>query len=226
MRAALPRCQWAVMHQMIIGPKETSAGWHLRRVPSRPFEVHLLAPRSSLHWPLSLMKFTTKRQHYKPVYDSNPWAVKRNKGKRPKFNDKDLNRMAESDEVIGISQYDTGWNASHGSSAYKEDEDDVGSINSCSTNATMDNIPGTGRTLDMRFYQPVGRAIEKFALKIAIRLNICHPSPAQILRFLQLSPGYQYWFTERKKPSDVIADISAKEPSAVPGILSLVEQSQ
>ena len=82
--------------------------------------------------------------------------------------------------MFGLSHYDTGRNASYGSSAYIEDEDDTSSISSFSTNATMDNIPGTGRTIDMRFYQPVGRAIEKFALKIAIRLNICHPSPAQI----------------------------------------------
>ena len=90
----------------------------------------------------------------------------------------------------------------------------------------MDNIPGTGRTLDMCFYQPVGRAIEKFALKIAIRLNICHPSPAQILRFLGLTPVYWIRSNKAGKPSDVIADISAEQPSAVPGILSLVEQSQ
>ena len=90
----------------------------------------------------------------------------------------------------------------------------------------MDNIPGTGRTLDMRFYQPVGRAIERFALKIAIRLNICHPSPAQILRFLGLSPLRNPWPLKRRKPSDVIARISATEPSAVPGVLSLVQQSQ
>ena len=50
----------------------------------------------------------------------------------------------------------------------------------------MDDMPGAGRTLDTHFYQPVGRAIEKFALKIAMRLKICHPSPAQILRFLGL----------------------------------------
>ena len=89
----------------------------------------------------------------------------------------------------------------------------------------MDNIPGTGRTIDMCFYQPVGRAIEKFALKIAIRLNICHPSPARILRFLGLSSGV-HLFMKVKKPSDVIARISAERPSAVPGILSLVQQSQ
>ena len=111
-------------------------------------------------------------------------------------------------------------------SAYIEDEDDTNSISSFSTNATMDNIPGAGRTLDMRFYQPVGRAIEKFALKIAIRLNVCHPSPAQILRLLGLAPGYELWHDEVMKPSDVINLISVKRPSAVPGILSLVQQSQ
>ena len=90
----------------------------------------------------------------------------------------------------------------------------------------MDNIPGTGRTLDMHFYQPVGRAIEKFALKIAIRLNTCHPSPAQILRFFRLSSMYWINGVTADKPSAVIAYISADRPSAVPGILSLVQQSQ
>ena len=173
------------------------------------------------------MKFITKRQHPKLVANSNPWAVRRKKAKQPKFNDKDFNRMSELVDFIGLSRYrdNTGWNAIHGTSAYIEDEDDTSSISSCSTNATMDNIPGTGRTIDMCFYQPVGRAIEKFALKIAIRLNICHPSPAQILRFFRLTPGV-YWLCRGKKPSDVIADISAEKPSAVPGILSLVQQSQ
>ena len=160
--------------------------------------------------------------------DSNPWAVRRKKAKQPKFNDKDFNRMSELVDFIGLSRYrdNTGWNAIHGTSAYIEDEDDTSSISSCSTNATMDNIPGTGRTIDMCFYQPVGRAIEKLALKIAIRLNICPPSPAQILRFLGLSLQYKFWFYEVNKPSDVIARISAEQPSAVPGILSLVQQSQ
>ena len=195
---------------------------------SRQSEVHLLtlAPRPSSLPLLSLMNFITRRQHPKPVTDSNPWAVRRKKAKQPKFNDKDLNRMLELDDVFRLIIYDSGWNASYGTSAYIEDEDDTSSISSFSTNATMDNIPGTGRTLDMCFYQPVGRAIEKFALKIGIRMNLCHPSPAQILRFLGLSPTHELWFYESKKPSDVIDDISTERPSAVPGILSLVEQSQ
>ena len=130
--------------------------------------------------------------------------------------------MSQFADMFGLNQYNTRWNASYGTNGYIEDEDDASSINSCSTNATMDNIPGTGRTLDTHFYQPVGRAIEKFALKIAIRLNICHPSPAQILRFFQLSPGTP-WNGKVKKPSDVLACIPATH---VPGILSLVQQSQ
>ena len=134
--------------------------------------------------------------------------------------------MAEFGDMYDLSQYHTGWNASYGTSAYIEDEDDNSSISSFSTNATMDNIPGTGRTLDMCFYQPVGRAIEKFALKVAIRLNICHPSPAQILRFLRLFEWFEYWTFEDEKPSVIIDHISHEAPSAVPGILSLVQQSQ
>ena len=171
------------------------------------------------------MNFITKRQHPKPLADSDPWAVRSKKTKQPKYKDKDLNRMLEFADMFGPNHFDTGRNASYSTSAYIEDEDDTSSISSLSTNATMDNIPGTGRTIDMRFYQPVGRAIEKFALKMAMRLNICHPSPAQILRFFDLSlsmtsPGVV------KKPGDIIARISAKHPSAVPGILSLVKQSQ
>ena len=172
------------------------------------------------------MKLIKKWQHSTPVADSNPWAVRRRRAKGPKFKDKDLNRMVEFADMFGLNHCDTGWNASYGNCSYIEDVNDTSHISSFSTNATMDNIPGTGRTIDMCFYQPVGRAIEKFALKVAIRLNVCHPSPAQILRFLRLSPWYELWYGEVKKPSDVIAEISAERPSAVPGILSLVQQSQ
>ena len=144
------------------------------------------------------MKFISKRQRPKPVADSNPWAVRRKKAKQPKFKDQDLNRMVEFDIEPRQGRYNPGWSANY-SSAYigNEDEDDTTSISSFSTNATMDDNPGTGLTIDKYFYQPVGRAIEKFALKIALKLNIYHPSPAQILRFLISSPGikisYAHW---------------------------------
>ena len=157
--------------------------------------------------------------------DSNPWAVRCKKTKQPKFKDKDLKRVAEFDIVLGLEPYSASWSEKY-SSAYIADKDDASSISSCSTNATMDNIPGTGRELDMRLYQSIGRAVEKFSLKIAIRLNICHPSPAQIFRFLGMLPAVKLQYGEVEKPSDVIARISAERPPAVPGILSLVQQSQ
>ena len=134
--------------------------------------------------------------------------------------------MSEFDTVLDLDHYGTRW-SSKCDSAYIGDVDDATSIYSFSTNATMGDNPEAGLTIDKYFYQPVGRAVEKFALRIAIRLNICHPSPAQIIRVLGLFPypGFLLGDT-RKKPGDVIHRISAEEPSAVPGILSLVEQSQ
>ena len=177
--------------------------------------------------PLSLMNFITKKQGPKPLADSRPWVTsdRHRNAKRPKFKDKDLKRLSEFDITFGLNPYNLGWSASYGG-AYIENEDDTGSFYSFSTNATMDNIPGTGRTIDMYFYQPVGHAIEKFALKIAIRLNNCHPSPAQILRFLRLGALGMTWHSVVQKPGDVIDRISVRLPSAVPGILSLVQQSQ
>ena len=172
------------------------------------------------------MNLIPKRQHSEPVADSNPWAVRRKKAKQPKYKDKELKRLLEFDDMFGLSRYNPGRGVNYGS-AYVEEVDDTSSISSFSTNATMDNIPGTGRTIDMCFYQPVGRAIERIALKIAIRLNICHPSPAQIIRVLCLAPALGIFPGDaEKRPSDVIDDISAERPSAVPGILSLVQQSQ
>ena len=194
---------------------------------SQQFELHLptVARRPSSLRPLSLMKFVTKRQHPKPVANSNPWAVRRKRVKRPKFEDMDLKRIAEFDDMLSLNHYNPGRGMTY-RSAYVEVEDDSSSVTSFSTNATMDGNPGAGLTIDKYFYQPVGRAIEKFALKIVGRLNIYHPSPAQILRFLKLySPGVVI-YQHVKKPSDVIARISAERPSAVPGILSLVQQSQ
>ena len=82
------------------------------------------------------MKFIMKRQRPKPLVDSNSWAVRSKKAKQPKFKDKDLNRMSEFADMFGLNQYNTRWNASYGTNAYIEDEDDASSINSCSTNAT------------------------------------------------------------------------------------------
>ena len=156
--------------------------------------------------------------------ESRPWADRSRKAKQPRVKDKDLKRLLEFDDVLGLDHHDPRLGASHGST-FIEDEDNSSSVTSFSTNATMDDNPGAGLTIDKYFYQPLGRAIEKFALKIAMRLNICHPSPAQILRVIGLVPMNRYWSSEVKKPSDVVNRISTVSPRELPGILSLVQQS-
>ena len=161
---------------------------------------------------------------------SNSWATssERQISKRPKLIDKDVRFLTDFQEAPEE------W-SDHHDSAHIEDvsedermdvDSDTESISSVSTNATMDDIPGTGRTIDKYFYQPVGRAIERFAPKITMRFNFGHPSPAQILRVLQLSPDLVLWLSNAEKPSDLMDSISTDRPSAVPGILSLVHQSQ
>ena len=147
---------------------------------------------------------------------------------RPKFIARDLRLLVDFEKITAI------WLHSDDSvfivEASGDERIDAGSatesISSISTNATMDNIPGTGRTIDMHFYQPVGRVIERFALNIGMRLNICHPSPAHILRFIESPESGWLMFGSVEKLSEVIDRISAKRPTAVSGILSLVQQSQ
>ena len=43
---------------------------------------------------------------------------------------------------------------------------------------------------------------------------------------LNTASTYDLWVSSARKTSDVIADISAETPWVVPGILSLVQQSQ
>ena len=161
---------------------------------------------------------------------SNSWATSSEHriSKRPKLIDKDVRFLTDfQEEPEDWSHNHDGAHIEEVSEDERMDVDsDTESISSVSTNATMDNIPGTGRTIDKYFYQPVGRAIERFAPKITMRFNFGHPSPAQILRFFQLFPALWIWYGKVEKPSDVIARISATEPSAVPGVLSLVQQSQ
>lgn len=59
---------------------------------------------------------------------------------------------------------------------------------SCSTLATIDDNPGTGRLIDKYVYQPIGQSIERIFLSLELRY-FCHPenSAGQIVKFLQAS---------------------------------------
>lgn len=98
------------------------------------------------------------------------------------------------------------------------DDDDTNSMWSISTNATMDNIPGTGRTIDTYFYQFFGRKIER----LIFRISLAHLSPDRILRFLWVD-DIAYPRT-RLSLSHTIYVI--RNDVQVAGLKSLVKQSQ
>ena len=174
------------------------------------------------------MSSLVKRLYSKPEADAR--SDVRIVSRRPKFKDKDFKRLAEFDTVFMLGPRSYARYNSANKEEYSKDgdiNDETSFISSCSTHATMDNIPGPGRTIDMYFYQPVGRSIERFTLKIGIRLNICHPSPAQILHyFLETEVGLLAWYNPIKDLSFVMRLVSDELPSHCPGVLSLFKQSQ
>lgn len=109
-----------------------------------------------------------------------------------------------------------------------DDDGDTWSISTVSTNATMDNNPGTGRIIDICIYQFLGRKIERFANRISISLL----SPAEIYRSLRhvsrvvgvpFEPRTLSWAIDRITCWPLVC----LHPGAcVAGLKSLVRQSQ
>ena len=177
------------------------------------------------------MSVLARKQTSKPEAFTS--AIKRRKPKRAKFKDKDLVCLANLEGIFTLGPYESHHHNNCGNVYIERSSEDgdvnnhTDSISSFSTNATMDNNIGTGRALDMYFYQPLGRAIERLALSIGTRLNIVHPSPIQILRFIiELDPRKAIWSGKVRKLGDVMDVVYAASPTLLRGVLSLVEQSQ
>lgn len=104
---------------------------------------------------------------------------------------------------------------------YGENGDDDGetcSILTVSSNATMDNIPGTGRTIDTYVYQFFGRKLERFIF----RGSMATLSPDRIFQYLWVN--HAGIFLPMLRPlSDVIVRFSKDEVS---GLKGLVKQTQ
>lgn len=102
----------------------------------------------------------------------------------------------------------------------------TGTINSFSTNATMDNNVGTGRMLD-KFYQYIGRKIERVILNLRMRVELVPPN--RILdRLLEKS---QYEMVHKvlvSRGMDVVLEKIGKDKgrAAVSGVLSLLHQTR
>ena len=111
-----------------------------------------------------------------------------------------------------------------GSDGDGEDED-ARSVESFSTTATVDNNPGTGRALDMYFFQPLGRRIERLAMRFTIR----HLHPQRIEAFIDGEISYSRWLGPKLALSDVlqwIDEFRSSGPTVVAGLKSLVRQAQ
>lgn len=99
-----------------------------------------------------------------------------------------------------------------------DDDGDTCSILTVSTNATMGNIPGTGRTIDTFVYQFFGRKLERFIF----RMSMANLSPDRIHQYLWV--GYFWVYPAALTPlSDVITLFSKNQLS---GLMSLVKQTQ
>ena len=110
-----------------------------------------------------------------------------------------------------------------GSGGGGEDED-ARSVESFSTTATVDNNPGTGRELDMYFFQPLGRRIERLAMRFTIR----HLHPLRIEAFIAGGIVYFPWLAPERTLGLALQDINTfrSGPTIIAGLKGLIQQTQ
>lgn len=108
----------------------------------------------------------------------------------------------------------------------RDDDDNNNSITSFSTTATADNLPGTGRTVDTYIFQPVGRRIER----LAMRFTIASLHPACIAQYIETDETEYFpysfnWYTL----NEVVADLCGYRQNGstiLAGMKGLVKQTQ
>lgn len=115
--------------------------------------------------------------------------------------------------------------------ASADNYDSGSSINSFSTTATANNLPGTGRAVDTYIYQPMGRRIER----LAMRFSISSLHPARITEYIEMDrehTDYEPAFAESISLKESIASLSQyyilypNESTILAGIKGLVKQTQ
>ena len=117
------------------------------------------------------------------------------------------------------------WAQAHITEMEDDDDGDAKSIDSFSTTATVDDNPGTGRVLDTYFFQPVGRRIERLAMRFTIR----HLHPSRIEAFIAEGMGNVPWLCREVTLSYALRSIDLSHfsgPTAISGLKSLVRQAQ
>ena len=106
-------------------------------------------------------------------------------------------------------------------------DDDMKSVDSFSTMATVDDNPGTGRVLDTHFFQPLGRRIERLAMRFTIR----YIHPWQIAAFIfceDLKHGSQVILSFKSSINGALESIGQYYDGSViiPGLKSVIRQAR
>lgn len=113
----------------------------------------------------------------------------------------------------------------HSHANIREVDDDCDSMISVLTMETVDNQPGTGRFIDKYIFQPLGRRIER----LAMRYTIASLHPARIAQYIEaehtdLNPSFDNEMTL----NDAIARLcrGRNGSTVVAGMKGLVKQTQ
>lgn len=112
----------------------------------------------------------------------------------------------------------------HSHATIREDDDDGDSMISILTMETIDNQPGTGRFLDTYIYQPLGRRIER----LAMRYTIASLHPARIAQYIEASPseGPDFrWYTLNTAIAN-LCRFESNGSTILAGMKGLVKQTQ
>lgn len=111
--------------------------------------------------------------------------------------------------------------------AGRDDDEDSNSVSSFSTTATADNLTGTGRTVDTYIFQPMGRRVERFAM----RITIASLDPTRIAQYIEADfTSFSPYFGDQRtlRLNDVIASLCRHRngSTVVAGLKGLVKQTQ
>lgn len=108
------------------------------------------------------------------------------------------------------------------------DDDDGDSMISISTMETVDDQPGTGRSIDTYVYQPAGRWIER----LAVRFTIASLHPARIEQYIEadyINYGPLFsdkWLSHSNLLIFALCSTHQKGLTVLAGMKGLVKQTQ
>ena len=106
----------------------------------------------------------------------------------------------------------------------QEEDDDGCSMITVDAMETVDDNPGAGRTVDKYFFQPVGRKIERFAMRVAI----AYLPPWKISRYFGDCPYLDSDIPYRPRIGQALSFLGSLKggTTIIAGLKSIVKQTQ